>query len=32
LNMPASTTLTDQDKAAKDLEERILALEGVDVV
>ena len=32
LNMPASTTIEEQDEAAKDLEQQMLALEGVTVV
>ena len=32
LSMPASTTFDEQDEAAKNMEQQILALEGVDVV
>jgi len=32
LSMPASTTFEEQDEAAKNMEQQILALEGVDVV
>ncbi|MEY3561473.1 MAG: hypothetical protein RL068_625, partial [Actinomycetota bacterium] len=32
LSMPASSTLDEQDQASKDLEDQIMALEGVEVV